>query len=107
LGWTHISNGGLGTQQRIDALGSIKIGEHELSGGAWATRGYKVGGHPGAWTTVAVPTPIGLTVVTGIEFAPLTYIEAPGWRGSLMLRRPLVVPLGFLKSPGAPRIPAP
>lgn len=107
LGWTHISNGGLGTQQRIDALGSIKIGEHELSGGAWATRGYKVGGHPGAWTTVAVPTPIGLTVVTGIEFAPLTYIEAPGWRGSLMLRRPLVVPLGFLKSPGTPRIPAP
>jgi hypothetical protein len=107
MGWTQISNGGLGIQQRIDALSSIKMGEYELSGGAWATRGYKVGGHPGVWTTAAVPTPVGLTVVAGIEYAPLTYVEAPGWRGSLMLRRPLVVPLGFLKGLGTPGVPAP
>ena len=109
LGWSRISNGGLGVQQRVDALGSIKMGEYELSGGAWATRGYIVGGHPGVWTTAAVPTPIGLTVVAGIEYAPLTYVDAPGWRASLMLRRPLVVPLGFLKglAPGAVAHPAP
>lgn len=105
LGWSRISNGGLGVQQRIDALGSIKMGEYELSGGAWTTRGYIAGGQPGVWTTAAVPTPIGLTVVAGIEYAPLTYLDAPGWRGSLMLRRPLVVPLGFLKGRGERGVP--
>ena len=74
LGWTQISNGGLGVQQRIDALASIKMREYELSGGAWATRGYTAGGHSGVWTTAAVPTSLGLTVVAGIEYAPLTYM---------------------------------
>ena len=100
LGWSQISNGGLGVQQRIDALASIKMREYELSGGAWATRGYTVGGHSGVWTTAAVPTSLGLTVVAGIEYAPLTYMALPAWRGSLMLRRPLVVPLGFLNGFG-------
>ena len=74
LGWSQISNGGLGAQQRIDALASIKMRDYELSGGAWATRGYTVGGHSGVWTTAAVPTSLGLTVVAGIEYAPLTYM---------------------------------
>jgi hypothetical protein len=106
LGWSQISNGGLGVQQRIDALASIKMRDYELSGGAWATRGYTAGGHPGVWTTAAVPTSIGLTVVAGVEYTPLTYLGLPAWRGSLMLRRPLVVPLGFLKGFGTPAVTA-
>jgi hypothetical protein len=96
LSMSQIKNGGLPAQQRFDILGSVKVGEYELSGGAWATRGYIVGGHPGVWTTAGVPTPFGLTAVLGMEYAPLTYVAEPGWRGSFMLRRPLVVPLGFL-----------
>jgi hypothetical protein len=45
-------------------------------------------------------------VVAGIEYAPLTYMAVPAWRGSLMLRRPLVVPLGFLKRFGTPTVAA-
>ena len=106
LGWSQISNGGLGLQQRIDALASIKLRDYELSGGAWTTRGYTVGGRPGVWTTAAVPTSLGFTVVPGIEYAPLTYMASPAWHGSLMLRRPLVVPLGFLKGFGRPAVAA-
>jgi hypothetical protein len=96
FGISHIQNGGLPAMQRLDLLGSLKAGEYELSGGAWLTHGYRIGGHPGIWTTVGVPTPVGVTAVIGVEYAPLTYIAEPGWRASLMLRRPLAVPLGFL-----------
>jgi hypothetical protein len=99
MSMSQIKNGSLPVQRRFDVLGSVKFGEYELSGGAWATTGYIAGGHPGVWTTAGVPTPWGLTVIAGMEYAPLTHIAESGWRGSFMLRRPLVVPLGFLSKP--------
>jgi hypothetical protein len=94
---SQIRSGGLPVMQRADVLASIKLREYELSGGAWMTRGYRVGGHPGAWTTVGVPTPFGVTAVVGVEYAPLTYIAEPGWRASFMLRRALVVPIRTMR----------
>lgn len=96
VGLTQVRNGFRPPQQRLDVLGSIKVGEYELTGGAWVTRGYVAGGHPGVWGTVTLPILLDLTAIVGLEYAPLTYLSSPGWRGSLAFRRPLAVPLGFL-----------
>jgi hypothetical protein len=93
---------GLPAQERLDVLGSVKRGLYELSGGAWITRGYVAGGHPGVWSSVGVPILLDLTAVAGVEYTPLDWTAPSQWRGSLTVRRPLTLSLDFLK-PGSAR----
>jgi hypothetical protein len=81
-------------RQRADFLASIHVREFELAGGAWMTRGYAVGGHPGLWSTIGVPVGREFVITLGAERAPFTWTSAPTWRGLLTLRKRFDVPLG-------------
>lgn len=94
---------------RTDLLGSLKLGDWELAGGAWATRGWKVGGDPGIWTQLGVPVTYDLLLSVGIEHAPPAYGQAPAWLGTVGIRKKVAFPLPFLRdgsvSRGMPLLP--
>ncbi|HSJ10970.1 MAG TPA: hypothetical protein VK928_13690, partial [Longimicrobiales bacterium] len=82
---------------RTDLLGSLKLGEWELAGGAWATRGWTFGGEPGLWTQVGMPVSFDLMLTAGVEHAPPEYGKAPMWLGTLGVRKRLTLPVPFLR----------
>jgi len=82
---------------RTDLLGSLRRGEWELAGGAWATRGLERGGEPGFWIQVGVPVTADLLFSTGIERAPATWGAPPRWMGTLGVRQKVTLPLPFLR----------
>jgi hypothetical protein len=43
-------------------LGSLKLGEWEVAGGAWATQGLARGGEPGFWTQLGVRQKVTLPI---------------------------------------------
>jgi hypothetical protein len=47
---------------RTDVLGSLKLGEWEVAGGAWATQGLARGGEPGFWTQPGVRQKVTLPI---------------------------------------------
>jgi hypothetical protein len=85
---------------RSDLLGSLKLGEWELMGGAWATRGLPRGGEPGVWSQLGIPFGHDLLLSVGLEHAPPTWGQPPQWLGTLGVRQRLAVPLPFLRDPG-------
>ena len=82
---------------RTDVLGSVKLGEWELAGGAWATRGWARGGEPGFWTQLGVPVSSDLLVTIGLEHAPPAYGQAPTQLGTLGIRKKVAFPIPFLR----------
>lgn len=92
---------------RADLLGSVRAGEWELAGGAWATRGWLRGGEPGFWTQLGVPVAYDLLLSVGVEHAPPTYAEAPAWLGSVGFRKNVAIPVPFLRNPSGTAHPAP
>jgi hypothetical protein len=86
---------------RADLLGSLKLGEWELAGGAWATRGVARGGEPGIWTQIGMPVSYDLLLFTGIEHAPPAWGEAPVWLGTVGFRKKVAFALPFLRDGSA------
>jgi hypothetical protein len=83
---------------RTDLLGSLRLGDWELAGGAWATRGWQSGGQPGLWTQVGIPVSYDLQLAVGIEHAPPAYGQAPQWLGTLGVRKKVAFPIPFLRA---------
>jgi hypothetical protein len=84
-------------RMRTDLLGSLKLGEWEAAGGAWATRGWASGGDPGFWTQIGVPVSFDLLLALGLERAPRSWGQAPAFLGTLGIRKKLMVPVPFLR----------
>jgi hypothetical protein len=103
IGFSQLTNGAQSPQRRIDLLASVKFREYGVSGGAWLTQGYALGGSPGAWASIMIPTALGLSTIIGVEYAPITYTAPAAFRGSFMLRRAVVLPLGFLAPTSRPQ----
>jgi hypothetical protein len=82
---------------RTDLLGSLKLGEWELAGGAWATRGWIRGGEPGIWTQIGVPVSYDLLLSLGIEHAPPAWGQAPTWLGTVGIRKRVAFAIPFLR----------
>ena len=80
-------------RQRLDLLTSVQLHGVELSGGAWATRGYTFGGRPGTWGSVGLPIRGDSLLTLGIDYAPLTWTSAPALRGSVSVRKRFSVPI--------------
>jgi hypothetical protein len=91
---------------RTDLLGSLRLGDWELAGGAWASRGLLRGGEPGVWTQVGVPASHDLLLSLGIEYAPPGWGRPPQWLGTVGFRRKVVIPLPFLRDGSVQRQPA-
>jgi hypothetical protein len=86
---------------RTDLLGSLKLGDWELAGGAWATRGWMAGGEPGVWTQIGIPVTYDLLLSVGIEHAPPTWGQPPQWLGTVGVRKKVAVPVPFLRDGSA------
>jgi hypothetical protein len=86
---------------RTDLLGSLKLGDWELAGGAWATRGWVRGGEPGFWTQIGVPFTYDVLVSFGIERAPPGWGQPPAWLGTFGIRRKLALAIPFLRDGSA------
>jgi hypothetical protein len=82
---------------RTDLLGSLKLGEWEMAGGAWATRGLQMGGEPGFWSQLGVPVGHDLLLNLGVEHAPPAWGAAPQWLGTLGVRTRVTLPIPFLR----------
>jgi hypothetical protein len=87
---TYETNG-LGSRLRADLLGSATFGGFEVAGGAWATRGWTLGGEPGAWMHLGVPLYYQFTALVGLGkglVLPIPFTGAdtgvphPPWSGS-------------------------
>jgi hypothetical protein len=74
-------------RERADVMASWNVRRWELAGGAWATRGYVVGGEPGMWARVGAPVARDLLLTVGVDRAPTEWGGAPVWRGMLGLRK--------------------
>jgi hypothetical protein len=85
---------------RTDLLGSLKLGEWEMAGGAWATRGWTSAGEPGFWTQLGVPVSDDLLLSVGIEHAPPAWAEPPTWMGTLGIRKRLAFAIPMLRDAG-------
>jgi hypothetical protein len=97
LGVSSYETGGGPARLRADLLASVMVGEFELAGGAWATRGWAAGGEPGWWINVGLPVTSEWMLLLGVEQArDLLAPDASGWRTSFGLRKKLIVPLPFL-----------
>jgi hypothetical protein len=88
---------------RTDVLGSLKLGDWEMAGGAWATRGWQSGGDPGVWTQLGVPVTYDLQLTLGIEHAPPTWGRPPQWLGTLGVRKKVALAVPFMKDGAVPR----
>jgi hypothetical protein len=84
-------------------LGSLKLGDWEVAGGAWATRGLARGGEPGFWTHLGVPVTYDLLLSLGIEHARAVWGAPPRWMGTLGVRQEVTLPIPFLRDGGAGR----
>ena len=91
---------------RTDVLGSVKLGEWELAGGAWATMGLKTGGEPGFWSQIGVPVSYDLLLTLGIEHAPPGWGQPPAWMGTVGIRKKMAFPIPFLRDGSISRTPA-
>jgi hypothetical protein len=74
----------------------VKVGALELAGGAWVTRGYAVGGRPGAWTSVGFPIGFDALLTVGIDYTPLTWTGDPSLRGMMTVRKRFSLPMPFV-----------
>jgi hypothetical protein len=74
-------------RDRADVIASWNVRRWELAGGAWATRGYIVGGDPGMWVRVGAPVARDLLLTLGMDHAPPEWGAAPTWRGMIGLRK--------------------
>ena len=63
---SHSETLGVG-RQRVDFLASLKFGQSEVAGGAWATRGYSSGGLPGVWAIVGLPVGYDSALTLGLD----------------------------------------
>jgi hypothetical protein len=88
---------------RTDVLGSLKLGEWEVAGGAWATRGWQSGGDPGVWTQLGIPVRYDLQLSLGVEHAPPSYGQPPQWLGTLGVRKKVGFAIPFLRDGSVPR----
>jgi hypothetical protein len=95
LGASHSESLGIG-RQRVDVMTSLKLRDVELAGGAWATRGYAVGGRPGMWTSVGIPVGYDSLATFAIDYSPLTWTAAPSLRGSVSIRKRFTLPVPFM-----------
>jgi hypothetical protein len=97
-----VESGGSPPRLRADLLGSLMLGEWEVAGGAWATRGWPAGSEPGAWLQLGVPLLSEFTLLLGAEHAPRPHApDTSPWRASLGLRKKLILPLPLLPGDGA------
>jgi hypothetical protein len=81
---------------RTDLLGSLRLGDWELAGGAWATRGMVAGGEPGLWTQVGVPVTYDVLISVGVEHAAPAYGQRPAWLGTMGIRKKLALAIPFI-----------
>jgi hypothetical protein len=88
---------------RTDLLGSLKLGDWEWAGGAWATRGLTRGGEPGFWTQLGVPVTHDRLLSLGVEHAPIAWGAPPRWMGTLGVRQKVTLPIPFLRDGGMAR----
>jgi hypothetical protein len=99
LGVSSYETGGGPARLRADLLASLMVGELELAGGAWATRGWTAGGEPGWWINVGLPVTSEWMLLLGIEQAEgLQGPAVSAWRTSFGLRKKLIVPIPFLSA---------
>jgi hypothetical protein len=87
---------------RTDVLGSLKVGDWEIAGGAWATRGWTTGGDPGVWAQVVLPLTYDLQLSLGIEHAPPDYGRPPQWLGEVGVRKKVAFAIPFLRDATIP-----
>jgi hypothetical protein len=85
---------------RTDVLGSLKLGDWEMAGGAWATRGWRSGGEPGIWTQLGVPVTYDLQLTLGVEHAPPDWGRPPQWLGTLGVRKKVAFAIPFMRDAG-------
>jgi hypothetical protein len=103
LNASHSEAGGV-SRQRLDLMTALKFGEFELAGGAWATRGYTVGGRPGAWTAIGLPVGFDSLLTLGIDYTPLTWAGEPSLRGTVNIRKRFSIPVPFVRPAAVPGI---
>jgi hypothetical protein len=83
---------------RTDLLGSLKLGDWELAGGAWATRGLPRGGEPGFWAQIGIPVTYDLVLSLGIEHAPPGFGKPPHRMGTVGVRHKVALPIPWLRN---------